>query len=124
MTPANGPRLVDVDGCRIWAQVQGRGPSVVLINGAGAPGVDGWAGVDRDLATFARVTSYDRPGLGRSDPAPARPTLAAMVADLRGVLAALGVGGPHVLVGASLGALVQLRFALDHPSEVAGQVVV
>src|SRR5690606_28471284 len=75
-------------------------------------------------ARFARVVTYDRAGLGWSDPAPGPRTAEAMVADLRALLRAAGVPAPYVLVGQSFAGLLVRLYAYLHPSEVAGLVLV
>jgi pimeloyl-ACP methyl ester carboxylesterase len=79
--------------------------------------------VQASLATQARVVSYDRAGLGWSDPAPAGWTMDGMAADLSALLEAAGEPGPYVLVAHSFGGLVARNFIRLHPSQVAGLVL-
>ena len=76
------------------------------------------------IAAFARVCTYDRAGLGWSDPAPAEWTQAGMVADLHRLLAAAEIPGPYVLLAHSMGGLVARTYARTYPKDVAGLVLV
>ena len=68
-TPPPG-RLVDVGGHRLHIWCTGAGePAVILETGLGGSTV-GWGFVQPEVARFTRVCSYDRAGLGYSDPGP------------------------------------------------------
>ncbi len=60
------------------------------------------------VAESARICTYDRAGLGWSDPAPSGRTFQDMSADLTRVLKAAKIEPPYVVVGHSLGGLVAL----------------
>jgi pimeloyl-ACP methyl ester carboxylesterase len=98
-------------------------PTVILEAGLAADHT-AWAQVQQPAAQLARVCSYDRAGLGQSDPGPAPRDAAAASADLRALLATAGVAGPYVLVGHSFGGLFARRFAADNPEAVVGVVLV
>ena len=87
--------------------------AVVLIHGVGmARRV--WAPQIEALARRHTVLSYDMLGHGDSDLPAADVTLAWYADQLRELLDALGLARAHV-VGHSMGALVALEFALNHP---------
>ena len=87
--------------------------AVVLIHGVGmARRV--WAPQIEALARRHTVLSYDMLGHGDSDLPAADVTLARYADQLRELLDALGLARAHV-VGHSMGALVALEFALNHP---------
>jgi pimeloyl-ACP methyl ester carboxylesterase len=98
-------------------------PLVVLSSGGGVPGVDAWDAIEALLARCATVLTYDRKGLGRSDPPPEAPTAAHMVSDLHALLNALKISTPVILVGRSLGALPVQLYACEYPSQVTGLVL-
>ena len=91
--PGQGPypppgRLVDIGGRRLHLNCSGRGtPVVILVAGGGAFSID-WALVQPHVAGTTRVCSYDRAGLGWSDPGPAEETVQETVADLHRLLQA------------------------------------
>lgn len=72
---------------------------------------------------FARVCTYDRAGLGWSDPAPRDWTQAAMAADLHALLAASKEPGPYLIVAHSLGGLLARTYARTYPNGVAGLIL-
>ncbi|SEL19031.1 alpha/beta fold hydrolase [Streptacidiphilus jiangxiensis] len=71
-----------------------------------------------------RVLRADRPGLGRSQPAPGVPSLALRAAWTAALLDAVGVRVPVVVCGHSLGGLYAEAFARLYPGRVAGVVLV
>ena len=118
-------RLVDIGGRRLhlYELGHGPGPSVVIEQGAGSPSLLWWP-LQRQLADFARIVSYDRAGYLWSDPPSARQTIDDRVDDLRTLLQRSGVPGPYLFVAHSYGGLVSRRFAKRWPEEVAGLVLV
>jgi pimeloyl-ACP methyl ester carboxylesterase len=105
---------VDVGGRRLHLTCSGvsagRAPTVVLEAGFGSPSAT-WNRVQPEVAKFARVCSYDRAGLGGSDPAPARRTVVSLTEDLHALLVNAKVPGPYVLVGHSLGGILARLYA-------------
>jgi pimeloyl-ACP methyl ester carboxylesterase len=116
-------RLVDVNGTRMHVLDQGTGVSVVLEAGIAGTSL-GWTLVDKQLAANARVVSYDRAGLGWSEPVARPRTVAHAVAELRELLRAAGVEPPYILVGHSYGGLIVRHYAATHSDQVAGLVLV
>jgi pimeloyl-ACP methyl ester carboxylesterase len=116
-------RLVDVGGRRLHLLVKGNapGPTVVIEQGAGAASFFWW-GVQDALAHRVRVATYDRAGLGWSDPAPRGRSIADRARELHELLSAAGVPGPFVVVGHSYGGPLASLFARDFPEAVAGLV--
>jgi pimeloyl-ACP methyl ester carboxylesterase len=117
--------LVDVGGRDLHLHVTGEhgGPTVVMEAGLGAPSTS-WAWVQPAVDDVATVVSYDRAGIGWSEPPAADRDPATTVADLRTALQARGLAGPYVLVAHSMGAFVARAFAGAHPDEVAALVLV
>ena len=101
------------------------GPTVVFEAGLSQYTAHGTYGKAQDsIAAFAHVCTYDRAGLGWSDPAPGARTHPAMVADLHALAAADGWHGPLVLVGHSIGGLLARLYAATYPDQVAAIVLV
>lgn len=120
--PAPG-RLIDIGGHRLHLYEIGSGPSVVLESGISASSLN-WRRVQNEVARFARVTSYDRSGLGWSDlcDQPCTPTV--LADQLHRVLHAAEVPPPYILVGHSFGGLIARAFAAEFHNETAGLVLV
>jgi pimeloyl-ACP methyl ester carboxylesterase len=119
--------MIDLGGRRLHVVQAGpcsEKPTIVLEHGAFGCASD-WAVVQARLAAKGlHSIAYDRAGLGLSDPGPQPRDGRALNADLSAVLDALGEAGPFVLVGHSMGGLMVRRFALAHPSQVQGVVLV
>lgn len=117
-------RFVEVDGVRLHCLEKGAGPPVLLIHGNIVNAEDfAHSGLIDALAARHRVIAFDRPGMGHSDrPRGTAWTPAAQAALLRRACDALGVARPVVL-GHSLGAVVAMAMALDHPGAVRGLVL-
>jgi pimeloyl-ACP methyl ester carboxylesterase len=122
-TPPPG-RLVDVGGHRLQIWCTGEGaPAVLLDTGLGGSSV-GWGFVQPEVARFTRVCSYDRAGLGYSDPGPSPRTAGRMARELSELLDRSGNSGPVVVVGASSGGFNVRLLASERPERVAGMVLV
>jgi len=122
-TPPPG-RLVDIGGYRLHLWCTGEGaPAVILDNGLGGSS-PGWGFVQPDVARFTRVCSYDRAGMGYSDPGPSPRTARRIASELATLLDRSGIAGPAVLVGASIAGFNVRVFASDHPERAAGLVLV
>lgn len=99
-------------------------PLIVCEHGAFGCATD-WAVVQEKLAQRGlRSLSYDRAGLGHSDPGPAPRDGRAINDDLEALLAAIGETGPILLCGHSMGGLMVRLFALERDRDLAGLVLV
>ncbi len=109
--------LLDVPGARLYYQVQGSGPVLMLI---GHPmDSSGFAAMAPLLADDHTVVTYDPRGFGRSTiddrDQDAEPDL--LADDVRRVLEAVG-GGPARVFGSSGGAVTGLALVARHPDHV------
>lgn len=122
-TPPPG-RLVDIGGHRlhIWCTGEGSG-AIILETGLGGSSVD-WGFVQPEVARFARVCSYDRAGMGYSDPGPSPRTARRIAHELAQLLDRGGISGPVVLVGASIGGFPVRVFASEFGERVSAIVLV
>ena len=112
-------RFLDVDGVRLHVVDRGEGPAVVLIHGNIVSQRDFEAsGLMERLARNHRVIAFDRPGFGHSSrPRDRLWTPTAQAELLHAALVQLDVE-QAVVVGHSMGAMVALALALDHPEDV------
>jgi pimeloyl-ACP methyl ester carboxylesterase len=97
-------------------------PTVVLEAGASSFAID-WTLVQREVARTNRTCSYDRAGMGWSEPASPEHR-ASSAADLHTMLERAGERGPYVLVGASRGGLLVRNYLLSYADDVVGLVFV
>jgi dienelactone hydrolase len=115
----------DVGGHKLHLRCEGTGspgsPTVVYLHGLGGDGSD-IKSINAQLVGKARVCTYDRLNVGRSDSDPGRHTGADSVADLHALLEAAGVPGPYLLVGFSFGGLLAIMYAATYPDQVMGLV--
>jgi pimeloyl-ACP methyl ester carboxylesterase len=118
-------RLVDIGGRRLHVHElgQGPGPTVVIEQGAGSPSLMWWP-LQRQIAEFAHVITYDRAGYLWSDRAAGKQSIDDRARDLHALLQRGAVPGPYLFVAHSYGGLLSRRFAKLWPDEVAGLVLV
>jgi pimeloyl-ACP methyl ester carboxylesterase len=120
-------RKIDVGGFRLAITCRGTGsPTVILETGGNVASAEAWIFLEPTVAKTTRVCSYDRAGLGSSDPrTPPVPVPAAkVVEELHTLLAGAGISPPYVLGGWSIGAFFSRLYAKRYPAEVVGLVSV
>lgn len=123
---ANPPpgQLVNVGGYRLHINCTGIGsPTVVIESGWGDMSAS-WGWVQPEVAKTTRVCSYDRAGMGWSEPSPKPRTAREFALELHTLLAKANEPGPYVLVGHSLGGYTVQVYAYDYPDEVSGLVLI
>jgi len=98
-------------------------PTVIFESGLGGDRRT-WGPVMTSLMETDRGCSYDRAGLGLSQPASTPRTTDDQVTDLHELLGAAGVTPPYVLVGHSSGGWNVMVYGGRYPDEVAGAVMV
>jgi pimeloyl-ACP methyl ester carboxylesterase len=115
-------RRIDVRGPVNVADFGGSGPAMVLVHGLGGSHVN-WMLLGPLLAERARVLAPDMAGFGKTPPA-GRGTDVSSNARLLRDLVREEIGGPAILVGNSMGALISLLLASERPDLVAGLILV
>jgi pimeloyl-ACP methyl ester carboxylesterase len=125
--PSARGQLIQVHGHRLFLNCQGdaKGVTVILIAGAGGT-TETWNKVQQPISAFSRVCSYDRLGIGQSDPLPKgeEQSVNEIVSDLESLLKAARIMPPYVLVGHSIGGLYARAFDKRFDPEVAGMVFI
>jgi pimeloyl-ACP methyl ester carboxylesterase len=117
-------QMVDSGNGRRQIFCEGSGaPTVVLITGNGIPAVL-IRPLQDQVAKFSRVCSYDRAGLGWSEPAIRPLNVLGQTDELHKILAAIGEHGPFVLTGHSYGGLIARQYVKENPHAVAGMVLI
>ena len=121
--PAPG-QMVDVGGTQMHISCTGSGsPTVILDAGLSGSSLD-WGLVQPSIAASTRVCSYDRAGMGWSDSVSEPRSPAQIASELHALLTEAAIAPPYVLVGHSLAGKNVRMFAIQHPDEVAGMVLV
>ena len=111
--------FLDRDGVKIWYEMHGSGPTLLLSHGYTAS-TQMWKPQLGAFAERLQLVTWDMRGHGRSD-YPSDPALyseQATVEDMAGVLDALGVKRAAV-GGLSLGGYMSLAFQLAYPERVS-----
>jgi pimeloyl-ACP methyl ester carboxylesterase len=111
------------NGLKIYYEVAGTGPPLVLIHALPFDHNLWLYQVERFSARFRTITIGLR-GWGRSDKPRTPFTLADMVNDVLGVLADAGAGGDAVVLGCSIGSKIALMLACEHPEVFRAAILV
>ena len=123
-------RYAKAGGVHVAYQVVGEGPPDLVLVSTWFSHVEarwdfpGFAYYLRRLASFSRVISFDKRGIGLSDPVPIDrlPFLEEWMSDVRAVMDAVGVERA-VLFGANEGSMMAALFAATYPDRVSSLVL-
>jgi pimeloyl-ACP methyl ester carboxylesterase len=110
-----GMTFADVNGTRLYYEVSGSGPPLVLIHGITLD-TRMWDDQFEVFSENHQVIRYDVRGHGRSAQPGSEPY--SNVDDLKALLDHLGIDKANVL-GLSMGGGIALRFVLEHPEMVS-----
>jgi alpha/beta hydrolase fold len=117
-------QMINIGGYRLHLDCTGQGlPTVVFDSGLSDDSIT-WYKVQPEIAKVTRSCSYDRAGLGWSDPSPLPRTSRVVAEELHRLLKTAKIEGPFILVGHSLGGLNIRMFAALYPGDTAGVVLV
>ena len=122
-------RFITVDGTKIWINTIGTEnrregqPVIVFESGYGTP-MGHWDRVLDGVSQLAPLVTYDRPGIGESEPDNEMPTIKNVADKLIKILNQLHLEPPYVLVGHSLGGAYVRGFAAYYPEMLAGLVII
>ena len=122
-------RFITVDNTKIWINTIGiedraeGQPVIVFESGHGTP-MGHWDKILEGVSAMAPVVTYDRPGIGESEPDSEMPTIKNVSDRLVSVLKYLNLEPPYVLVGHSLGGAYVRGFAVYYPEMLAGLVII
>ena len=117
-------RLVDIGGRRLNVICTGTGSPTVILEAGLIADSAAWRLVQPAISRTTKVCSYDRAGLGFSDPAGPPRDAAAIVRDLHALLERAAIAPPYVLVGWSSGGLYTRLYQYRYPRDVVGLVEV
>ena len=118
--------MVDVGGYRLHFNCVGKGDTTIILEAGGGTFSLSWALVQTAAAKAAgvRVCSYDRAGLGWSDPRPGPYSVVEEIEALHRGLVKLGIDKNLVLVGHSYGGFLMSLYAGRYTKDVIGMVLV
>ena len=119
--PAPGT-LIDVGGRRLHLVCLGAGRPTVLFEASAFSNSLSFDVARAALATHTTVCSYDRAGVGWSDPGPGIMSAGTLAEDLHRMETAAALAPPFVIVASSIGGVTAEMFARRYPERVAGLV--
>ncbi|SFR48370.1 Pimeloyl-ACP methyl ester carboxylesterase [Litoreibacter janthinus] len=120
-------QILDVNGTKVHVHVEGTGPDVVLIHGAGGNWQDFTFSMVPKLRGEFRFIAIDRPAHGHTGRIANRASDVESLAEQADLLhaAATMVGAKKpIIVGQSYGGAVALAYGLRHGQDVSGLVIV
>ncbi len=114
------PKFVEISGRqqRILDRGEG-GPPVVFVTGLGGD-MRSFSKIQFEISKLTRTISYDRAGLGRSEPIETQRSIDNMVEELNEILLKENLKPPYLLVGHSFGGYILRLFANYYPKKVSG----
>ena len=117
-------QMVDVGGYRLHINCTGTGSPTVVIESGWGDSSAAWGWVQPEIAKTNRICTYDRAGMGWSEPSPEPRTAREYAQELHTLLANANEPGPYVLVGHSMGGFTVIVYAHYYPEQVSGLVLV
>ena len=125
-SPSPQERHVTIGTRRLFVSCSGdeSGPATVVLIAGGSFSSEVWNRIQEPLSTSARVCSFDRAGVGKSDPSPRPQTAEEIVADIYAFLREAREEPPYVLVGHSVGGIYARMFAARFPESVGAIILI
>jgi pimeloyl-ACP methyl ester carboxylesterase len=119
--------LIDVDGRLQRIVCEGQAvpgaPTIVFEAGAYSGAAD-WGWLQPQAAKGGRTCSYDRAGIGWSQPATGPRDPSQLARELDRLLVAAGEPAPYILVGHSMAGLLTQSYITQFPDKVVGLVLI
>ncbi len=121
--------FITIDSTNIWVNTIGienrkeGQPVVICESGHGTP-MENWDKVLDGISELAPLVTYDRPGIGKSEPIDEIPTIKNVSDRLVKILDYLKLEPPYILVGHSLGGLYVRGFSIYYPELLAGLIII
>jgi alpha/beta hydrolase fold len=124
-SPPHFAEMFDIGGGReLFMECTGSGTPTVVFESGDTDDSRAWTRVVPGIVKETRACAYDRLGTGRSDPAAGCRGANDLLGDLEALLKLARVSPPYVLVGTSGGGYLITTYALAHPGDVQGMVIV
>ena len=121
-------QYVDAGGHLLRMRIRGHGGPVVVFEGGGRGSVGAplemWCNEQPAVSQFTTTVTYDRAGIGLSEPGPEPRDARQVARELHTALHHARLAPPYLLVGHSFGGPLNRVFAGMYPDEIAGLVLV
>ena len=105
-------------------RILGHGKPTIVIELAMGETLLSWDTLQTKLSRLTTVVTYDRLGLGKSDPTNVPRTIENLSCDLNEFLTKNEIPGPYLLIGHSLGTSIIRKYQNDHPENVLGMILI
>jgi pimeloyl-ACP methyl ester carboxylesterase len=116
--------FVEISGKKQHIRVCGTGkPTVVLVTGLAEP-LTNFDSIQSAFSHVTRTFSYDRAGLGKSEPISVERSIDHMAQELEQLLQKSKIDPPYLLVGHSLGGMIIRYYNYLYPNNVAGMLLI
>jgi len=116
-------QLVDAGGFRLNLYCTGSGSPTVVFDSGWGDWAPAWSKVQPQIAKWTRACSFDRAGVGFSEPGPMPRTSVRIATELHTALHYASIPGPYILVGSAFGGDNVRTFADLYMDEIAGLVL-
>jgi 3-oxoadipate enol-lactonase len=113
---------INAGGATFNYELAGAGETLELLHEIGGT-LRSWSAVVPDLAKRFQVLAYDQRGCGGSDRIVGDFSLDTHIADLRTLVAALGLRGRLHLAGVAIGAALAVRYVASFPRDIGSLVL-
>lgn len=125
-SPPTGP-LLKVDGVDVHAHIEGEGPTLIMLHGAGGNTRDFTYSLTKKLSDRYKIVAFDRPGHGHTGRIEDREKLGETPQEQADLLSKaadqLGLKD-YLILGHSFGGAVTMAWAVEHPEQVRGLIMV
>ncbi len=115
-------KYIEVCGHEVCYVDEGEGPAMLLVHGLGGS-ICNWAPTIEHFKRSHRVICPDLPGFGKSESPGSSADVESFCRAIRELLARLGIERA-VVMGNSLGGMISLHLALEHPDMVECLILV
>jgi pimeloyl-ACP methyl ester carboxylesterase len=117
-------KMVDIGGYKLYVDCRGKGSPTVVLDYGGGDVSTVWSLVQPEIARYTHVCSVDRSYDGFSDAGPIPTSLHQQAFELRLLLQTEHIAPPYVLVGHSIGGLMDQVYKSLYSDEIGGMVLV
>src|SRR5579872_175057 len=115
---------VELDGARVYAEEVGDGPTTIVVPPAWGVSHEFYQALLGELGLPLRLIYFDPEGTGASGRLPTGWNSGRILDEVEAVRSQAGGGQSVLLLGHAGGAFLSLAYALDHPHNVAGLILV